>query len=260
MWRIAPVIEALRASLSHSEATIAKVTGIPDRIDLDTIFKLLDDGLVKIHSNKGGGDLSHLAFNMDPTEYIAFGGTPFAMATNPGELNYVAPVWNQAARQDERLIYDTQYFNWDLERNVQTLMSKLPETAYLGLHDERSKYRRVTIYQMNQHLMLAYGEKTTTMLLNNETNMQKAYDCSSPSLAELFKRQNEYHLFAADMANVISDDRWMLWTFKIIEDSGFSTKVVRSGKRNQLHTKRKPCLSRTSTNTTRSTWINGRRW
>ena len=229
MQRVAPTVETLRAALPHPESTIAQVSGLPDRIDLDIIFKFLDNFLVEIHSIKGGGEFGHLAFNMSSANYLAIGGKPFTVEKYPGELTFSAPTFNQPAREDERLVHTNQLYNWELESNVQTLgkqiiMAKLPESAYSLLRDNRLKYKKVTIYQMNQHLMLHYGDKTSEMILANENKMQAEYDCSGPSLANLFIRQNEYQLFAADTVDPIADSRWLLWTLQVIKKSGLLLK------------------------------------
>jgi len=223
MYRIPPTVDALRASLPKSEATIERVHGIPDRLDLDRINDFLNDALTSFDSVKGG-DMGHAAFNMDPVDYQALGYKKFILEPDPGELQHTQQ-WNPNLREDERLRHNQKEYTYELEKNVQTfgkqfVMSKLPETTYLGLRHVQFKYRKVTIYDLNQHLIMAYGEKTAEMLLNNESTMQEPYDCSGASLANLFYRQNVCQLFAVNETIEIPDGRWIAWTLKVIKDSG----------------------------------------
>ena len=227
-----PTVEALLASFPCKDHDIAKISGEPDRITLNALFKAIRRNAASVYSDKGGGRYGHLALTMEPIEYIALQhGTAFVLEAHPGVLTFTAEDKTVVQREDARDIYNRAKFAYLVEQNVtlalkNTMMSKLPEATYITLCNEHVHYEDVTVWELIDHLETNYGEKTTIMLTENVTAMQADFDISQPSIEGLFVRQNELQRFAADTAQAISDGFWVLYTINVIDHSGLLHKGV----------------------------------
>ena len=229
---IPPTVETLLASFPCKDHNIASITGEPDRITLNALFKAIRRNAASVYSDKGGGRYGHLALTMAPSTYIALQhGTAFVLEKHPGVLTFAADEKTIVQREDARDIYNRSKYTYLVEQNVtqalkNTMMSKLLESTYITLCDDLVHYENVTVWNLISHLEDRYGEKTTTMLTANVTAMQADFDISQPSIEALFVRQNELQRFAAGTAQAISDGFWVLYTINVIDKSGLLHKGV----------------------------------
>ena len=226
----APTVESLSASFPKKDFDIPAITGEPDRISLDLLINDIRQNAASVRSIKGGGTYGHLAMTMAPAEYLALpGATAFTYTASPGELTFTVADDTTIKREDARDIYNRAHHNFELELNVKIalrniLLSKLEESTYITLRDDILLYNNVTVWEILHHLLDTYGDKTTEMLSTNVDNMKATYDCSQPSLEQLFVRQDRYQKFAADTPQAITDGYWILFTYNIIDSSGLLNK------------------------------------
>ena len=103
--KVAPSVEAILAGFPKKEHETDTITGIPERLALNILFKALTKNAASIPTLKGGGLFGHTVMCMSAAQYTTIQhSVPFIMATAPGELTFVAGD-TAVARENTKLIY-----------------------------------------------------------------------------------------------------------------------------------------------------------
>ena len=230
--KIAPTVADLLAGFPKQEHQIDRITGQPERMALNTLIEDITANAASIPTLKGGGLFGHTATCMSPTQYATIPlSQPFLPAPPPGALTFATDA-TAAARDDGKLLYYNSVYAFELESNLATalkniMMAKLDESAYIVLKQQYVGYQGRSVYDFIDHLITTYGEKTDDMVKANLKALTEDFDCSGPSIEQLYIRQNDLQAFAVGTSGAITDAWWMLQTTHVIESSGVLNKAVR---------------------------------
>jgi len=168
---------------------------------------------------------------MSATQYATIQHSlPFVLQPPPPELIFEDN--NTAAiREDKKLVYYDNVYNFELETNLTTelkniIMDKLDDSTYVHLKEMYIGYKGRSVWEFINHLLITYGEKTDDVVKTNLAALNDEFDCTGASIEQLYIHQDELQNFAIGTTGAITDELWVLQTTAVIENMGIMNKAV----------------------------------
>ena len=191
--KIAPSFETLSAGFPNKKHQIDSITGTPERLGINIFFEAITQNAASVKTLKGGGRYGHMAFAMSTPQYEAIQHSlPFIMKPAPPPLTFEEND-TAAIRDDKKLVYYTNVYNFELETNVTTALKNIIMENLTRPHMSTSNK---CILDMMNHLLITYGEKTDDMVKRNLAALTDDFDCTGASIQQLYIRQDDLQNFA----------------------------------------------------------------
>ena len=137
--KIAPSVETLSAGFPNKNHQIDSITGTPECLGLNTFFEAITQNAASIKSHKCGGKYGYMELCISAQEYATIQqSAQFVMEPPPPALTFETAD-TAAVRDDKKLVYYNNVYNFDLEANITTalkniIMEKLAEVVYSLIH------------------------------------------------------------------------------------------------------------------------------
>ena len=179
---------------------LAKVHGEPDS---ESIFKLhneLKANAQAVYSNLSDGAHGHLALVLSAAQYALLTNEPFIRPVHPGALDIptgttgaMATVLKEEHHEQIRLFREVQ----GVEKALIQQIVQAVESPYLAsIRDRNSNSLTGTVFQILEHLQVAYGRVSPQMLENREQELRNmAYNTKYP-IDVVFNAVEDYVDFA----------------------------------------------------------------
>jgi len=123
--KIAPSFETLSAGFPNKKHQIDSITGTPERLGINIFFEAITQNAASVKTLKRGGRYGHMAFAMSAPQYEAIQHSlPFIMEPAPPALIFEEND-TAAIRDDKKLVYYTNVYNFELEANITTVLKNI---------------------------------------------------------------------------------------------------------------------------------------
>ena len=199
---------ALNASISGATTSVDGIpftamdkTKRPTAKAVQQLKKDLTAYLLAIPSQRGGGQLGHLALMYTPAEYQALPGNPqaFVVPVHPGPFA-LAPNTQTATTKVRQLAWQQEVDDHRTYKNTQIqgvalIRAIVPAPFLEAMNDPNTGFALVTIQALFAHVMNTYGALTKDDLDANEKDLVAPWSMDTP-IEDLFKRTDDCITFS----------------------------------------------------------------
>jgi len=192
--------EDIIASFPHSN--IPKIQGEPTYETLHTIRTMLQANAASSSTTLGGGQYGHLGAIVSPEEYVTItataaipAGTPYVDPANAPDMPVI--ILGNTAAQIAQLnqVYSTEYNLYKgytlMQEALKKQIQETVEAIYLeDIRNQYSAFNNQTAWNMLEHLFNHYGIITPQELQQNNLDIVKPWDPTTP-FATAVKKIND---------------------------------------------------------------------
>ena len=229
---------------SFTECSIAPLESIPTYDYLTELNAYLNACSSSVHSNLGCGTLGYLALTASPTVFALQCATPFVEPVHPGAIVTITDPPPTAAvigvitrEHTEALRVFNEYKNVD-KACKKVITNICPEIYYKTLKNRYTGYTGSSTLQILTHLWTEYGEISEDDVRANDSALKR--EITGETHFEELVAQVEDHQEAVAVQNPYTAAQILSIAYNLVKDTGFTTKVVKSGKDGQLMKKHGP--------------------
>ena len=167
--KIAPTVADMMKGFPKQEHQMDSIPDKPEYMAIDLLIEDINENAASFTTLKGRGIYGHTTTCMSAAQYSTIPNSiPFIPAAPPGVLTFGAGD-TQAAREDAKLLFYNNVYDFELETNLTTtvwniIMAKLDESAYIVLKQQYVGYTGHSVYDFINQLITTYGEMTDDMV------------------------------------------------------------------------------------------------
>jgi hypothetical protein len=212
-------------------------TTTPNQTTLKILHQEMNANAIAVTSNRGNGQLGHLALVISPAKYLILSGIPFVPPVHPGNapVHAVGATGPQITETNRQFSADlkefTLYFNTEAALK-KVLLQAVPATFTQKLRDEELGYASTTTLQLLTHLDTTYGVVNEDDLDRNLAALHKPWKLHLP-IETLFHQIHTCRTFAA-LSDPISEATAVRAGLNNIENTGMFTEAIREWRNSPL--------------------------
>lgn len=198
------------STLLFPTPVLTPIVGAPTNTTLQLLQKEVFSNAMAIESDRGGGQLGHLALIMSPADYLELpNAEDFVVPVNPGILE-LAPAGTPAAMiSDLKRVHDNDRIEFGTYRSVRNaliaqLTAAVEPTYFAAIQDEQFGFARLMPRDLLAHLVTQYGTLTGVEREQNRAKLGDAWDPASP-IEQLWARIAEIKRVSAAAGQPLDD-------------------------------------------------------